>query len=395
MENRLNRRSLLRTGLMSIGGMALAPHISMGAFPAAPLKIDEQNRLYYSPLLREHFLDERPDVMAMAARLNANENPYGPPASAKKAVIESVSGGNRYSWKELNVLVEKIAKKEGVDTKHIMMGPGSSDLLEKVALVLFMNGGNIVSADPTYMSLIKVAESVGAKWKPVPCTSDWSHDLKAMEAAIDKDTKLVYICNPNNPTGSITPAKDLLDFCSRVSEKVPIFIDEAYLELAEGNAAPSMVSLLAQKKNVIIARTFSKIMGMAGLRVGYIAALPTFLDKIQKITRGGMGITHTSVLGATASLEDLEFQGMTKKLNSECKEYLYDNLKKMNYKYIPSYTNFVIFPITMDGKEFLSKMTSKGVLVRSFDIAGKTWCRVSMGTMDEMKLFVKALGEIS
>ncbi len=395
MKNFINRRSLLKSSLMTIGGLALAPHISMGAFAGSSFKVDSQNRLYYSPLLREHFLDERPNVSAMMARLNANENPYGPPESTKKAVTESVAGGNRYSWKELATLVDKIAKKEGVTPDHIMMGPGSSDLLEKVALVLFMKGGNVVSADPTYMSLIRVAEAVGATWKAIPCKSDWSHDLAAMEKAIDKDTKMVYICNPNNPVGSITAGKDLLDFCSRVSEKVPIFVDEAYLELAEGNGTESMVSLLSKNKNVIVARTFSKIMGMAGLRVGYAVATPAFLDKIQKITRGGMGISHTSVSGAIASFEDTEFQATTKKLNSECKQYVYENLTKMNYKYIPSYTNFIIFPIAMNGKDFLNKMTEKGIMVRAFDIQNKPWCRVSMGTMDEMKLFIKALGEVS
>lgn len=395
MKNFINRRSLLKSSLMTISGLALAPHITMGAFAGSSFKVDSQNRLYYSPLLREHFLDERPNVSAMMARLNANENPYGPPESTKKAVAESVSGGNRYSWKELATLVDKIAKKEGVTPDHIMMGPGSSDLLEKVALVLFMKGGNVVSADPTYMSLIRVAEAVGATWKSIPCKADWSHDLDAMEKAIDKDTKMVYICNPNNPVGSITAGKDLLDFCSRVSEKVPIFVDEAYLELAEGNGTESMVSLLSKNKNVIIARTFSKIMGMAGLRVGYAVATPKFLDQIQKITRGGMGISHTSVLGAIASFEDTEFQANTKKLNSECKQYVYENLTKMNYKYIPSYTNFIIFPIVMNGKDFLTKMTAKGIMVRAFDIQNKPWCRVSMGTMDEMKMFIKALGEVS
>jgi histidinol-phosphate aminotransferase len=395
MKNFINRRSLLKSSLMTISGLALAPHISMGAFAGSSFKVDSKNRLYYSPLLREHFLDERPNVSAMMARLNANENPYGPPESTKKAVMDAVSGGNRYSWKELATLVDKIAKKEGVSTDHIMMGPGSSDLLEKIALVLFMKGGNVVSADPTYMSLIRVAEAVGATWKAIPCKSDWSHDLAAMEKAIDKDTKMVYICNPNNPVGSITAGKDLLDFCSRVSEKVPIFVDEAYLELAEGNGTESMVSLLSKNKNVIIARTFSKIMGMAGLRVGYAVAQPKFLDSIQKITRGGMGISHTSVLGAIASFDDAEFQANTKKMNTECKQYVYDNLTKMNYKYIPSYTNFIIFPIAMNGKDFLTKMTAKGIMVRAFDIQNKSWCRVSMGTMDEMKMFIKALGEVS
>ena len=315
--------------------------------------------------------------------------------SAQKAVAESVKNGNRYAWKEMYDLIDKIAKKEGVTTEHIMMGPGSSDLLEKVALVTFMKGGNIVSADPCYMSLVSVAKSVGATWKPVPCTADWSHDLKAMEAAIDKDTKLVYVCNPNNPTGAITKGQDLLDFCSRVSEKVPVFVDEAYIELAVGADTQSMVSLLAQKKNVIIARTFSKIMGMAGIRVGYIAAQPEFLAGINKITRGGMGISYTSIFAASASLDDQDFQGNTRKLNHEAKTYLYENLDKMGYKYIPSYTNFVLFPISIPGKELLSKMTAKGIAVRSFDVQNKPWCRVSIGTMDEMKAFVGALGALS
>jgi histidinol-phosphate aminotransferase len=181
MSNTINRRNLLKSSLMTISGMALAPHLSIGAFSSSSFKVDTQNRLYYSPLLREHFLDERPNVSAMLARLNANENPYGPPESTKKAVSESVSGGNRYSWKELATLVDKIAAKEGVTKEHIMMGPGSSDLLEKVALVLFSKGGNVVSADPTYMSLIKVAEATGATWKAIPCKSDWSFDLAAME----------------------------------------------------------------------------------------------------------------------------------------------------------------------------------------------------------------------
>lgn len=396
MNQKIDRRNLLKSGLMAIGGMTLAPHLSMGAFANTPMSLDPENRIYRSPMVREHFLPADFKAPKIIAKLNANENPYGPPMSAQKAVADSVKNGNRYAWKEMYDLVDKIAKKEGVPADHIMMGPGSSDLLEKVALVTFMKGqGNIVSADPCYMSLVSVAKSVGATWKPVPCTADWSHDLKAMEAAIDNDTKLVYVCNPNNPTGAITKGQDLLDFCSRVSEKVPVFVDEAYIELAVGADTQSMVSLLTQKKNVIVARTFSKIMGMAGIRVGYMVALPSYLESINKITRGGMGISYTSIFAASASLDDKEFQGNTRKLNHEAKLYLYENLDKMGYKYIPSFTNFVLFPISISGKELLTKMSAKGVAVRSFDIQNKPWCRVSLGTMDEMKAFVGALGQLS
>ncbi len=399
MSQNIDRRSLLKSGLLTLGGIAVAPHLKAGAFANAPLYLDRSNRIYRSPLMREHFLPgqtlENLDTSKMIAKLNANENPYGPPAPAMQAVKDSVSGGNRYAWRELTDLVSKIATKEGVTPDHIMMGPGSSDLLEKVAIVLFKDGGNVVSADPSYMSLMNVAEAIGGKWKPVPCNDDWSHNLKAMEAAIDKDTKLVYICNPNNPVAMITPGKELEDFCSRVSEKVPIFIDEAYIELAVGADTKSMVGLLQQNKNVIIARTFSKIMGMAGLRIGYIAAQPKFLEQIQAVTRGGMGISFTSIAAASAAMDDKTFQDNTRKLNHEAKQYLLGNLDKMGYKYIPSYTNFVMFPISMNGKEYLKKMGEKGVMVRSFDIHDKTYCRVSIGTMDEMKMFVSALQDIS
>ncbi|WP_215232443.1 pyridoxal phosphate-dependent aminotransferase [Dyadobacter linearis] len=396
MNQKMDRRNLLKSGLMAIGGMTLAPHLSMGAFAGAPLSLDPENRIYRSPMVREYFLPDDLKAPKIIAKLNANENPYGPPMSAQKAVADSVKNGNRYAWKEMYDLIDKIAKKEGVTADHIMMGPGSSDLLEKVALVTFMKGkGNIVSADPCYMSLVQVAKSVGATWKPVPCTDDWSHDLKAMEAAIDSETKLVYVCNPNNPTGAITKGQDLLDFCSRVSEKVPVFVDEAYIELAVGADTQSMVSLLTQKKNVIVARTFSKIMGMAGIRVGYMVALPSYLETINKITRGGMGISYTSIFAASASLDDKDFQGNTRKLNHEAKLYLYENLDKMGYKYIPSYTNFVLFPVTIPAKELLTKLNAKGVSVRAFDILNKPWCRVSLGTMDEMKAFVGALGQLS
>lgn len=395
MNKQMDRRKLLKSGLLTLGAMASFPYLGMGAFPGQSLELDEKGNIYRSPMLREILPGLRKDPVSLLAKLNANENPYGPPTMAQKAVIESVVRGNRYAWKELLDLYNKIAVKEGVPADHIMMGPGSSDLLEKVALVSFMQGGNIVSADPTYMSLVNVAKSVGADWKAIPCKADWSHDLKAMEAAIDAKTKLVYICNPNNPTGALTNADELYDFCSRVSDKVPVFIDEAYIELAEDTGAKSMVSLLNKGKNVIIARTFSKIMGMAGIRVGYVAALPSFISKVEKITRGGMGISYTSIYAASASMDDIAFQTMTKEKNTAGKKWLYTQLDKMGYKYIPSHTNFVLFPIKMQGKPFLEAMTAKGVGVRAFEIQKKPWCRVSIGTTEELKLFADTLQTLS
>ena len=396
MGVKIDRRSLLKSGFASLGAMAVAPFLSDGAFAETPLRLDKSNRLFLSPMVRAHYLDQEPNFAKVVARIGSNENPYGPPPMARKAISDSIEKGNRYARTELRDLIGKIAAKEEVSPDYIMMGNGSGDLLEKTALAMFDKGGNIVSADPTYMSLIRVAESVGATWKAIPCKADWSHNLDAMEKAIDKDTKLVYLCNPNNPIGAVTSTKALTDFCNRVSEKVPIFIDEAYIELVEGADNKSMVSLLKNKKNIIVARTFSKIMGMAGLRVGYVAALPETLESIKKVTKGGgSGIACTSVYAASAAMDDVEFQNSTRKLNTEAKTYLYENLTAMGYKYVPSFTNFVIFPINMPGKEFLTKMSDKGIIIKAMDIQNKPWCRVSIGTKDEMKLFVSALQTIS
>lgn len=192
----------------------------------------------------------------------------------------------------------------------------------------------------------------------------------------------------------MTDHAELVDFCSRVSDKVTVFIDEAYLGFLDDAAKKSMVSLINEGKDVIIARTFSKIHGMAGLRIGYIVAQEATLDKIQKITRGGMGISYPTIFAASVSMDDVAFQNKSRKLNAECREYVYSVLDKMGYSYVPSSTSFILFPIEMEGKEFLEKMTAQRVGVRAFDIMDKNWCRVSMGTMEEMEIFGAALQKV-
>lgn len=389
----INRRNWLKTSALTAGGLLAAPYLGFSKNTSLPLSLDLEGNAVYSPFFKEYLPENFREFPILNAKLNANENPYGPSPMAVEAFKNAAPGGNRYAWKELFQLVDKIADFEGVTAKNVMMGPGSSDLLEKFAMVLFNDGGNVVSADPAYMSLIRVAEACGATWKAIPL-NNWSHDLDAMEAAIDSETKLVYICNPNNPTGTITDSKKLLDFCSRVSEKVPVFVDEAYLWFLEDSAKHSMVNLVAEGKNIIVARTFSKIHGMAGLRVGYGIALESMLEKIQKITRGGMGISYPSVFAAMAAMDDAGFIEKSRTLNAEARDYTFSTLEEMGFAPVPSYTSFMIFPIEMEGKEFLNKMTELKVGVRAFQFMDKTWCRVSMGTLDEMKMFTAALGKV-
>lgn len=382
MSSSMNRRHWLRSSALLASGVALAPALT--PLEARTLR-DTRSTLW------ERNLRFPPDFSKMTVRLLANENPYGPSDKTKQAIMESVSMGNRYGHMDAMKLKKILAEKEGVSPEHIMLGPGSTDLLEKVAIVMCGKGGNIVSADPSYMAIMKTAMAVGTDWNPVPLTSDYAHDLDGMKEAANKKTKLVYVCNPNNPTGTLTNADKLRAFCAEMSTKVPVFVDEAYIEFLENGQASSMVDLVAQGKDIIISRTFSKIHGMAGLRVGYLVALPETLAPIRELVRSNMGLSLTSLRGALASVEDVAFQEKSRSLNTAAREYVCEELKKMEIPYIPSYTSFMMFPLQMAGETYLEQMFDKGVGIRVFEIDEKPWCRVSMGTLEEMQTFISTL----
>jgi histidinol-phosphate aminotransferase len=385
MSQKINRRNLLKTAALFAGGAGLAPHISLAEMP--PLRQLKNGRINISPLYDEFVPD--PSDVPLTARLNSNENKFGPSPKALEALKSQAERGNLYGWNAITVLQEKIAEVEGVSPDHVLIGPGSTDFLEKSGMAFFMNGGNLVSADPTFMTLIRVVEATGTEWKNIPLTRSWAHDLKAMESAVDSDTRLVYLCNPNNPTGTLTDFDDLLDFCRRVSRKTPVFVDEAYMEFLAPGTGTSAVELIKEGSNVIVARTFSKIYGMAGLRVGYVVGLPETLKTISRLSFTGMGISNTSAAAAVASLEDPGFVGMCRDKHNEVRQFTFQGLKDLGYDPVPSYTSFMIFPIHSAGKKFLDGMRAEGVAVRAVNIGGQPYCRVSLGRMDEMQIFVR------
>ena len=383
MSNPMNRRNWLKSTALAGTGLAMGS-ASVQAYAKTPAKHFVIDR---SPILPD-------DLPKMKARLLANENPYGPSDMTKKAIMEALSVGNRYGHQQAFKLIGMIAESEGVPADHILLGPGSSDLLEKVAINAFFKGGNVVSAHPSYMSLMNTAKSIGADWKSVPLTKDYAHDLDGMAEAVDSETKLVYVCNPNNPTGTITDHTKLRPFCEKVSEKAPVFVDEAYLEFLGKGLEPSMVDLVAKGKDVIVSRTFSKIHGMAGLRIGYIVALPERLDVIRKMYRTTMGLCITSLMGAIASLEDTEFHERSRLLTQEGRQYIYQQMKALDMEYIPSHTSFILFPLEMEEEKFRDMMLQEGVGIRVYNIDNKPYGRVSMGTIDELGMFAMALKKI-
>jgi len=382
------KQSALATGAMITGAAFTTESKAMPAFGMTPFEGVHHLRETYHRL-------PATDLSQLKARLLANENPWGPSKKAIAAIAESASRGNRYVYNSAIEMMETLAKKEGVTSKHVLVAAGSTDILEKTAFALCMKGGNVISADPSYLSLVKTAQVIGATWKNIPLRADYSHNLDAMEKAIDENTKLVYICNRNNPTGTMTPASEIRAFIKKVNSRVPIFIDEAYMELLDNPDAETAVGTINEGYDVIIARTFSKIHGMAGLRVGYMVAKPERVEMVQKLVRTEMGLSVTSVSGALASLKDMSFQEFTRKNNKANREYVTAELVKMGFNPIPSVTNFVLFPIQMPSKELVDKLVEKSVGIRGYDIDGKPYGRVSIGTMDELKLFVKSLSAVT
>ena len=385
MATSMNRRNWLKTSSMLTGGLAFLPATwnKLEAAPVTPAG---------NMLSEAEFLADVPP--AIKARLSANENPFGPSDSAKKAISEALSSSYKYSFMENRALGEKISSKYGVNKEMIILGAGSTPLLRASAIHFSKEGGNIVTGDPSYEDLPSHATSFNAKWVKVPLTADYKLDLDAMEKAVDANTKLVYICNPNNPTGTTLDSAKLKTFCERVSKKVPVFVDEAYIDYLPDPEAATVVDLVKSGHNIIVARTFSKLYGFAGLRIGYAITTPELLKQLELYNCDG-ALSSLSVKAAIATFDDKEYLKAALEKTMASKDYLYSVLKAEGYEYIPSSANFVMFPIKMDGRRFNEEMFKRSVSIRNWKFNKKDWCRVSIGTMDEMKTFAEAFKEIS
>jgi histidinol-phosphate aminotransferase len=387
----LTRRTALKSTILALGGTHLLPYLSPGErLPDVPLV---EGRLRYSPFYEEYVPPAHWFEKPLRARLNANENPYGPSPAAIAAVKDNAEKGNLYGWDGIKELTAAIAQREGLEPDQVLIGPGSTDFLEKSGMLFFERGGELVSADPTFMTIIRTAQAVGAKWRAVPLKADWSHDLDAMEAAITDKTRMVYVCNPNNPTGTLTNAEALLDFGRKVSSRVPVFADEAYMDFLD-TGARSYNELIRDGHNVLVARTFSKIHGLAGMRIGYLLGQTETLKKISRCSFTGMGISNTSVAAALASLNDDQFIKSCREKNAEARQITFDGLTSMGYKPVPSYTSFMIFPIREAGPLFSEKLHAQGIGIRTLKINGKDWCRVSIGNKESMNIFLDGVKSI-
>jgi histidinol-phosphate aminotransferase len=325
--------------------------------------------------------------------LNGNENPYGPPEAARKAMSEVSGSSNRYPDGQASVLKQQIAAFWNIGQENILLGAGSSEFLGLVPLLVSSTKGNIITAEPSYRIWSGQAEALGLSFKRIPLTKDRKLDLSAMLSATDANTRMIYVCNPNNPVGTHVDASLLLDFVRESSKKCLVFVDEAYTEFPR---IASLGGLAIENPNVVVAKTFSKIYGLAGARIGYIIAHPETVRKLAKFQPWpDANVSITSVAAASAALKDQDFVKECRERVAQTRQLCYDCFKKLSLEYIPSVTNFILFNIDRINSEFSKQMRDKNILVQYREHFGGKWCRVSMGTIEEMQTFCSALKSIA
>jgi histidinol-phosphate aminotransferase len=337
------------------------------------------------------------DSEKAVVNLSSNENPYGMSPKAKQAIIEMIPSANRYSFNisSLKDCRTTIAKYYGVDEENILLTAGSGVVLDLVPRFLYKPNTNIVAADPTFFILPATAKKIGFDVKLVPVDSGRGIDLPAMLGAINNDTQLVYLVNPNNPTGTLLKPFAMKQFCEEASKKTAVLIDEAYLDFLDAPDNESMIPLAAKNPNVMVTRTFSKIHGLAGLRMGYIISHPSRIKQLEQsvFTESQIAISDLTLAAALASIQDEQHRVQCKQKNAAARDYTIRSLKEMNIHAIPSVTNFILFPLGKYEGNFADFMLTKNIYLRSNTYFGEKCCRVSVGTMEEMQQFIKVMKE--
>ncbi len=365
-----NRREWLKTTGAVLAGLAVAPHVRLSA----------QHEADRSAGRRE------------PAKLSSNENPFGPSQSASMAMISAMEKACRYPAPETAELMKLIAAKEGCSPDNIVLGVGSGEILDIVGMHYGLQKGEIVCAQPGYLQLIRAAEAAGGKAVWVPLNKKLEHDLPAMAARVNEKTSVVYVCNPNNPTGTVVDAAQLKDFVKEVSKKTLVFVDEAYLDCADDYAGRTVVGLVNEGHNVVVARTFSKIHGMAGLRVGYGIMPAKLAAEIKSLGTGSLNMM--GVVAATASIQDTDFIAETRGKIKAGRDGLIALCKSMGKEYAEPQGNFVFMKTGMLIKDFQEKMKAENVLVARPFPPLLEWARISIGTPEEMAACHAALKKV-
>jgi histidinol-phosphate aminotransferase len=324
-----------------------------------------------------------------AIDLSSNENPYGPSPAALEAMTRSQAVACRYPDAAEQATVEAIARHHGTSPDRVVLGCGSSEVLRLCDAAFLGPGRTVVAAQPTFEAVLHYAKVTKAEPVTVPLTADFRHDLPAMARACDARTGLVYVCNPNNPTGTIVTGDELLAFLEKAPATAAVVVDEAYHHFVEAPAYRSAVELVDRFPNLVVARTFSKIYGMAGMRLGYAVTSAANADRLR--AHASWANVNAAVLAAAqASLADEGLVARQRERLNATRRWLLAELAGDGRRTIPSETNFVMIDAGGDVKPLIEALAARGLRVgRRFD-ALSTWLRVTIGTPEETRAFLDA-----
>jgi len=355
----MNRRSFLRSSIAA-GSAGLA-----------------------TPLLRA----VPPASRAKLIQLNGNENALGPAPTAREAIEKAITISNRYPFADAAKLTAQIAGHHGVSSESVLLGNGSSEILRLAVQVLVKRNPLVITARPTYEAVGRQATALGIEVKQVPLAGDYSHDLRRMRQSAESHPgeSLIYFCNPNNPTATLTSTQEIQDWVASAPGDTSFIVDEAYFDYVEDAQYSSLIPLALKKKNLLIARTFSKVYALAGLRIGYGVAHPELIDRISSLTR--LNWNALALVAASASLTDPNFVQQSVRSNRESKLIVTDTLRELNLSFLPSHTNFIMHRLSGDIRDYIKRMEDHGVLVGRPFPPFDTYCRISLGLPSEMKQY--------
>lgn len=320
-----------------------------------------------------------------AVKINANENPLGPCPEALEAVHQAARNGGRYQYEDTFTFARTLAETEGLDASYVAPFAGSSDPLHRTILAYTSPTRSLVMGEPGYEAGERAARFVGAPVNKVPLTSDYRHDVKAMVKA-DPNAGVIYICNPNNPTGTVTPRADLEYVLQNKPAGSILLLDEAYIHFTD---EPCATDLVAQGKDLIILRTFSKLYGMAGLRAGAAIGRPDLLEKIRSYGAGAL--PSTGMAAATASLNSKNLVAQRRKLTQELREEQFAFLSKHGIEYVPSVSTKFMMKSPMPASDLIQALAAEKIYIGRIWKVWPNHVRVSIGTAEEMEKFQKAL----
>jgi len=331
----------------------------------------------------------REPIPAGAVMINANENPMGPSKEGLESLYKAAQNGGRYQYDLIETLQKILAEQEGVKNDYVRITYGSSPPLHQCTLAFTSPTKSLVMADPSYESAAGAAKITGAKVHRVPLTKEFAHDVKAMAAA-DPNAGLIYIVNPNNPTGTLTPKADIEWLVANKPKGAIVMIDEAYTHIS---GAPFNSDLVAKDKDVVLLRTFSKIYGMAGLRAGAMIARPDLIEKQETFSSNGMMAT-TAMACAATSLQQKDLVPTRRKIIADIRNDTFEYLGKNNFHYVPSVSNCFMVDVKRPAMDAVMALRKENVYIGRVWPAWPTHVRVTVGTKEEMAKFKTAFSKV-